>query len=169
MKKLLIAAATLAAVSSAPAVAADMAVKAAAVAARPACAQFGGFYLGGNVGWAYHDTSFGDPDNWIDNFSTDFNSSHINRTRDGFVGGVQGGYNWQRGCTVFGVEIDASWADLNKTRSYSAVNLPGPGTVLTISDNLRWFGTARTRAGVIVDDLLIYATGGFAFADIKHQ
>src|SRR4051812_17752265 len=106
MKKILIASAF--AMVAGSAIAADMpaAYKAAPVA-RPACAQFGGFYIGGNVGWAYHETSFGDPDNWVDNFGTDWSNSHIGRTRDGFVGGGQAGYNWQRGCTVFGVEIDA--------------------------------------------------------------
>ena len=32
-----------------------------------------------------------------------------------------------------------------------------------------WYGTARTRAGIIVDNLLVYATGGFAFAQIKND
>ncbi len=34
---------------------------------------------------------------------------------------------------------------------------------------MRWFGTARTRTGIIVDDVLLYVTGGFAFANIRHD
>ena len=33
---------------------------------------------------------------------------------------------------------------------------------------MNWFGTARTRAGVVVDNLLLYVTGGFAFAQFDR-
>ncbi len=32
--------------------------------------------------------------------------------KHGFVGGAQGGYNWQSGCTVLGIETDWSWSGL---------------------------------------------------------
>jgi outer membrane immunogenic protein len=169
MKKLFLATTALVAlVTFGPAEAADLApaYKAAPVA-RPACSQFGGVYVGANGGWAYHDRTWTDRDNWIDNFSNDFNTSSITNSRNGGTAGVQAGYNWQRGCTLFGVEIDANWAGLKGSSFYSPTS--APGTVLTLDDNLNWFATARTRTGIIVDDVLLFVTGGAAYANIKHN
>lgn len=150
------------------AAAADLPVKSAApMVARPACAQFGGFYAGINGGWANLRTTWIDRDAWVDNFGTDWAIGSVSRDKGGGTVGGQIGYNWQpTSCTVFGVELDANWAGISDTRTYSPDS--GTGTVLTLEDRLRWFGTARTRAGVIVDNLMIYATGGFAYASIKH-
>jgi len=133
----------------------------------PACAQFGGFYVGANGGWAIHDRTWVDRDNWIDNFAFDFNTSNVAHSRSGGTAGVQAGYNWQRNCTMFGFEIDANWVGIKGSSFYSPSAVPG--TTLTIDDNFKWFGTARTRAGVIVDDFLLYLTGGAAYARIDHS
>jgi outer membrane immunogenic protein len=66
---------------------------------------------------------------------------------------------------VFGVVVDGAWADIGDSKNFSpAVG----GTQLTLSDNLNWYGTARTRAGIVVDNLMLYATGGVALASIDH-
>lgn len=151
------------------AAAADLPVKSAApVVVRPACAQFGGFYGGVNGGWATLHSDWVDGDNWVDNFSNDFNSSHLSNNRSGGTAGGQIGYNWQLSpCVVFGVEVDANWVGISDTRTFSPT--ASPGTALTLNDRMRWFGTARTRGGVVVDNLLIYLTGGFAYANIRHD
>jgi outer membrane immunogenic protein len=152
-----------------PAVAADLApVYKAAPVVRPACAQFGGFYVGASGGWAYHDRTWNDRDNWIDNFSSDFNSSSLTNSRSGGTAGVQAGYNWQRGCTLFGIEVDASWAGL-KGSNFLSPTSSSTGTTLILEDNLNWWATARSRTGVIVDNLLLYVTGGAAYANIKQS
>jgi outer membrane immunogenic protein len=132
------------------------------------CAQkrFEGFYAGAHVGATTHDTTWNDPDNWADNFSFDFNTSSVNTTRSGLAGGLQGGYNYQPGCIVVGVEIDGSWADLSGSRTASPA---AAGTRLTLRDNAEMYGTIRVRAGVVVDSLLIYLTGGPAFAKLAHS
>jgi outer membrane immunogenic protein len=132
----------------------------------PACAQFGGAYIGINGGWASHDKHWVDRDNWIDNFAFDFNSSNVSKTRDGATVGGQIGYNWQRRCTVLGIETDANWANLDGTEVLSPF---AGGTTLTLNDNVTWFGTTRLRAGVVVDNLMLYVTGGLAYAGIKHD
>ena len=33
---------------------------------------------------------------------------------------------------------------------------------------MRWFGTLRARTGIIVDNVLLYATGGLAYANFNH-
>jgi outer membrane immunogenic protein len=171
MKKLLIAAA-FATISTVPAIAADMAVKAApVVAARPACAQFGGFYLGGNVGYAYYQHTLQDRDGLGPFIDTGLSNSYRD-SQSGWNAGVQGGYNFQSGCTLFGVEADWSWSD---TRA-SSFNQDGDQSVaapvtdsVTLSSKMRWFGTVRARSGVIVDNVLLYATGGFAYANFDRS
>ena len=131
------------------------------------CAHFGGSYVGINGGWAFHDQTWVDRDNWVDNFAFDFNSSNVSKTRDGGTLGAQLGYNWQRRCTVLGIEVDASWAQLDGNERLSPVATPG--TVLTLNDKVNWFGTARLRGGVVVDNLMLYVTGGLAYASIRHN
>jgi outer membrane immunogenic protein len=152
------------------ATAADLPAKApAAVAPRPACAQFGGFYAGVNGGWANLRTTWVDRDAWVDNFGTDWALGSVNNDKGGGTAGGQIGYNWQlTPCTVFGVELDANWTGISDTRGYTPVDIGGTGTALTLEDRMRWFGTARARGGVVVDNVLIYLTGGFAYANIKH-
>jgi outer membrane immunogenic protein len=40
---------------------------------------------------------------------------------------------------------------------------------LDVSSQLRWFGTVRARTGVVVNDLLLYVTGGFAYARFNRD
>ena len=124
--------------------------------------QFGGFYLGANVGAGYATAHHNDDDGYFNGGYAD--AGHTN-TASGWNGGVQGGYNWQRGCTVFGVEIDWSWSSAKA--QYTA--FPNyPGFLGTIDSNLKSFGTARTRTGIIVDDVMLYVTGGLAWANVSN-
>jgi outer membrane immunogenic protein len=131
------------------------------------CANFAGWTGGVNVGSATHSSTWNDNDNWVDNFNFDFNTSNPSKTRTGVTAGLSGGYNWQSGCALYGVEVDGSWTSIKGTTTASPVGVPG--TTLTIADRLNWWGTVRGRAGVVVDNLLIYTTGGFAFAKIRHD
>jgi outer membrane immunogenic protein len=127
--------------------------------ARPACAQFGGFYLGANAGAAYHVAQRNDDDGYFAD-----NAGHTTYGT-GWAGGVQGGYNLQRGCTVFSVEIDWDWASA-KSQFQDLPNTPG--LTFTIDSKLKSFGTARTRTGIVVDDVMIYLTGGLAWANVEN-
>jgi outer membrane immunogenic protein len=134
---------------------------------QPSCARFGGMYLGVNGGWAYLDQTWVDRDTWVDNFGTDWALGSVNSTNNGGTAGAQVGYNWQHRCTVVGIEVDANWARLDSFKSYSAADV-GVGTALTLNDDLKWFGSARLRTGIVVDHLLLYVTGGVAHANIRH-
>jgi len=83
-------------------------------------------------------------------------------TSGGEFGGT-GGYNWQSGAAVFGIEADGGWADIRG-------NAPCPpaaaGFTCAVSD--RWLSTVRGRLGWAVgSNLLIYGTGGGAFGDVR--
>jgi outer membrane immunogenic protein len=155
------------------AIAADMRmpVKAAPAVVRPACAQFGGWYVGANVGWGYLEHTYHDRDN-LATFTDGGLPTSTRDTNNGVNGGVQAGYNYQSGCTLFGVEADWSWAD-TRASSFSSdgdgpIGAAGTDT-LSVSSKMRWFGTLRTRSGVIVDNVLIYVTGGLAYANFNNS
>jgi outer membrane immunogenic protein len=134
----------------------------------PACAIFHGFYIGGHVGGASHDWNWQDRDDWAGEADVDL-PNFVSGSDSGLAGGVQAGFNWQRGCTVLGFEADWSWADLGSSKLFTDGNPPFPQDTLTVTSNVDGFGTLRTRAGVVVDSLLLYVTGGLAFADINRR
>jgi outer membrane immunogenic protein len=76
---------------------------------------------------------------------------------DGAFGGGQIGYNWQRGRLVFGIEGDFQGSDVNSSNSGLA------------GSDMDWFSTVRGRVGLANGPLLIYGTGGVAFADITNR
>jgi outer membrane immunogenic protein len=140
MKKVWLASACLFALA-APASAADLAARpyTKAPVAMASVYNWTGFYLGIVGGGAWEDSST-DP-----------------KVKGGFVGGT-GGYNWQTGNVVFGLEADAAWADL------SASGLVGG---LTLSNKIDALGTVRGRIGYAVNNVLFYGTGGYAWIDNK--
>ncbi|MBM6579906.1 porin family protein [Microvirga sp. BT689] len=109
-----------------------------------------GFYVGVNAGYG-----------WSNN---DFDAVDIADVDDdgGFVGGAQVGYNYQIGSFVVGLEGDVQYADFGADGTF---DFDGDGVFTDDFDSSDWFGTVRARAGVAFDRALIYATGGFAFAD----
>lgn len=91
--------------------------------------------------------------------------------RGGLVGGTLG-YNWQVSSFVFGLEGDASWA--NEYGSNSDIGLGAAGFVNAVGNPLfqsftkeTWMATARARAGYAVNNLLFYATAGYAAAGVE--
>jgi outer membrane immunogenic protein len=84
---------------------------------------------------------------------------------DGFVGGGQAGYNWQRGTWLFGLEADIQGSDERGSSDVCLVAGCATGTgVFTANYKLDWFGTARGRVGILpTDRILLYATGGLAY------
>jgi outer membrane immunogenic protein len=141
MKKTLLTAVSLVALGTASAVAADLPArtytKAPAVVAP--VYNWAGFYIGAMGGYAKEDASFAP-------------------VSGGLAGGTIG-YNWQTGPVVFGLEADAAWADLSAT-----AGIPGLLTATAKVDDL---GTVRGRIGYAFDQVLLYGTGGYAWADTK--
>jgi outer membrane immunogenic protein len=140
--------------------AADMPVKAAPYVAPPApIYTWTGFYLGVNAGiggdrvdYPFRGTIFERP------FTGD-----VNLTSFGGFGGVQGGYNWQAGNWVLGVEADIQGTNI-KSRLNASVDVPSLlNASLSTGTELKYFGTARGRIGYAFDRVLVYATGGYAF------
>ena len=83
---------------------------------------------------------------------------------NGFVGGAHAGYNYQIDQFVIGGEADIDYADLKGSHPYSYLGGFATGRLQMKSE---WQGSVRLRAGYAIDNLLLYATGGIAFANGK--
>jgi outer membrane immunogenic protein len=86
----------------------------------------------------------------------------------GFIGGFQGGCNWQWGAWVFGIEGDGSATNKSGQAFNSGlVPLFAPEVNWVSQTQERWLVTARGRLGwTIWDKTMVYATGGAAWAKI---
>jgi outer membrane immunogenic protein len=132
MKKILLSGVALAALfAAAPASAADVPVRQQQQYYKAAPApvfNWTGFYFGGHVGYGWGDAA------GIDT--------------DGFLGGLQAGYNWQLSRNwVFGIETDISATDMNNA----------------FPAHVDYLGTLRARIGYTWDRTMVYGTGGLAW------
>jgi opacity protein-like surface antigen len=123
----------------------------------PAVARFNGFYVGGNIGALSYRADRSD----LDGFLTD--NSGWTATDTAFTAGAQIGYDWQFGAKVFGVVADWNWTNARATTADD----PNGATPGLIRNEMDWFATLRTRSGVVVDNTLVYITGGLAAARIE--
>jgi outer membrane immunogenic protein len=130
-----------------------------AFAAAPASAQdcrggnFAGPFIGLNLGMAMADvqlTSPGEP-----KISGDDGSFSI---------GGHAGFNVQCGNLVMGIEGDIAHIGLETKGTWD-----DPLAPVHLKDQIDWFGSVRGKLGVAMQpDLLLYVTGGLAFADVSH-
>jgi outer membrane immunogenic protein len=96
-----------------------------------------------------------------------------NLNPNGFIGGGQVGYNYQfEKYWVVGLEADFQYADLRD--SSTAITSPPPAGfvtgITTVRQNVSWLGTVRPRVGrLITDRLLLYGTGGLAYAGVDKS
>jgi outer membrane immunogenic protein len=163
MKKLLLATVAVSALAAAaPAGAADLRMPVKALPPPPPpCAYFGGVYVGIQGGSVYYQNTHND----LDYF---WNGGSTTSTDLDWHGGVQGGFNWQTGCTVWGVMADWSWSGAEANTLLRDGPFPFAPT-FAIEHELKWFGTLRARSGVVVNNLLICVSGGFAWAKFDRN
>jgi outer membrane immunogenic protein len=100
--------------------------------------SWAGPYLGGTLGYEWG------------------NVSNTGAKPSGIAGGVTGGYNWQSGNIVFGLEGDMQGTGANDRFANYKFSNP-------------WFGTVRGRIGYAFNNVLIYGTGGLAFGSLEGE
>ncbi len=155
MKKIVLASAALV-VMSAPAFAADLGArrytKAPAPIVSPAT-NWSGFYVGamGGYGWS-NSVSASVPGAGGATVNTD-------ALKGGFGGGTIG-YNWQMPGSqfVWGLEVDAAGGSIGSSQAVGAI---------VLRDRINALGSVTGRAGVAFDNVLLYAKGGYAWANNK--
>jgi outer membrane immunogenic protein len=153
MKKILLASIAAAAFCGAPAIAADMPVKAPPMAAAP-YDPWTGCYIGANAGggWGHEVGRFSD------------GTEYINNKPSGFIGGGQVGCDYHSGLWVVGIRGLFDWSSMKDTRG--DVFAPTAFFEHTKISNL---GTATARLGALVQpNTLLYVDGGWAWAKYKR-
>jgi outer membrane immunogenic protein len=170
MQKYLVAGASLLA-GVASAMAADMPVKAAAYKAPPAeIFTWTGFYVGvhGGGGWSSADAAT--VPQTVPGLGA-VTAAPVTTNPSGALAGGQIGYNYQTGMWVWGVEADASWANL--TASTNACSVAAGGVVISTaclgSGKVDALGTVAGRLGVAFDRVLLYGKGGGAWTSDAYQ
>ena len=185
MKKLALAGLALVSMASAPALAADLPVK--APPRIMAVDNWTGFYIGVNGGYSWGRAS-------TDLTATQSTIGTITRTTtggtvldvttvpgpttatalsdrarmDGGLFGGQIGYNAKLNSWILGIEADFQGTGQRGGSSFClTAACPLGSTVINSDFHLRWFGTLRGRAGLLADpNLLLYVTGGLAVGEI---
>jgi outer membrane immunogenic protein len=149
MKKILVAGIAAAAFCGAPAIAADMPVK--APYAAPAVFNWSGWYVGGQVGYGWGSAHWSNMVGFID--------ATARPDPSGALGGAHLGYNVQNGAWVYGIEGSWSWADIKDTFTNTA------GTASRTS-KINDIALLTGKIGVASDRSLVYVRGGYANADL---
>ena len=80
-------------------------------------------------------------------------------SKAGFSGGARIGYDYRIGDVVVGALTDISLMSGSTDRGFSV-----GGVDFSTKDRIDDLGTIRGRIGYAFDDLLVYGTGGFAYA-----
>jgi outer membrane immunogenic protein len=102
------------------------------------CYRWFGPYIGGNLGYAW---------GTVENSLT---------KPAGLAGGLQGGFNWQNGPYVFGIEGDIQVTGAEDT--FAPWKFSNP-----------WFSTVRGRAGYTFSNVMVYGTAGLAFGELRGE
>jgi outer membrane immunogenic protein len=153
--------------------AADLPVKAAAPA--PAF-SFTGCYVGVNLGYGGSGSDFTsrldpgthlvDPTDLVAAGSTGTGSGND----QGVIGGGQAGCNLQTG--IFAVGLEGDWDYFKSKAAFTNPNgaLATTGDPVAVTQTLQTnsLATIRPRVGIVSDRILIYATGGVAFARVSY-
>src|SRR5262245_1296620 len=151
-----------------PTSAADLPAYKAPPPPKPSCARFAGLYAGGNVGWVRYNANLEDRNNFVSFPFAIGGTSTYTGNASSTTYGAQVGYNFQYHCMVFGAEADWSWANADVDSVAHPNFLGAPAAVGTVNGHLKSFTTLRTRAGIVIDQLLLYITGGAAWMKTSH-
>lgn len=101
-------------------------------------------------------------------FVSAFDRSHGD-SKGAAEGGLHGGYNWQHGGWIYGVEVDLSVTSLEHNNTALAItDLPNDfipfSTTVRSKSTLDWYSTERLRFGhTLGSRVFLYGTGGLAF------
>ena len=116
--------------------------------AAPTAFSWTGFYLGYNLGAGWNTQRVSSA------FAGDWNTTNI-----GFIGGLQGGYNYQIKALVIGVEADADYM----SESRSIIAAPGPANIVRPTGQWNWTASVGARLGYTFDNLLVFGKFGYGW------
>lgn len=143
----------------------------------PAPSGWGGFYIGGNFGYGRSRAAMSESDTveYLASFGPAFlKPTTLNEGASSAIGGLHLGYNWQLTPRfLLGVEGDWTWANLNAGSTVGPLiefdNTVAVGSTLTMSTQVKSFGSLRGRLGVTEPNWMAYVTGGPALAQLQFD
>jgi outer membrane immunogenic protein len=155
-------------------------------ASAPAPMSWNGFYVGVNVGGEFaRETDVrteASPGPFFSTFGPEsavaasLATNQLGRSEDQLIGGAQVGYNFQFTRFLIGAEADIQGTtgdDAAHSHRMSAVPTFPTETMSQsefVKRELNYIGTIRARVGWMpTDAMVLYATGGFAFADVSSE
>ena len=111
--------------------------------------RWSGFYLGAGLGYA------------SGNVGVDGSSGLFDLDQSGAIGSLYGGYNWQMGSIVSGLELDIGTGNVGGSHN----NL---GSL--VQPDLYALGSVKGRLGILATPAaLLYVTGGLAWANYDFK
>jgi outer membrane immunogenic protein len=124
--------------------------------------NWSGFYVGGHLGYGFAQADIGSR-----NLFKQVVAPAQRIDADGFLGGVQAGWNHQIDRFVLGAEVDFSWSDIEG--DVRDTILAGNKKVSAgLSSNATWIATATARVGYAWDQFLVYGKVGAAWAHFDY-
>ncbi len=139
--------------------------------------SFTGAYVGANIGYGFStsDTNVGCVSPPFDfSFSAGCEAivgealvTGYHPSPDGVTGGLAAGYDFRFSNVVLGFVTDMSISSMSgRDSSATAVQsfVPEFGSA---KESVEWLGTLRSRLGFVADNMLLYVTGGFAYAQVE--
>jgi outer membrane immunogenic protein len=165
---------------------ADMALKAPPARSVAVPYNWTGFYLGGEVGGGWSDTTLNySPNDQVAAPLLNGNAGipgqqpfpNVSLQQAGVVGGFELGYNWQFSeHWLVGAETDFSFSGMRGQANGTSVFVPAaPGfagftNIVNASQTTDWYGTIRGRVGwLATPNLLLFGTGGFAYGRVDDS
>jgi high affinity Mn2+ porin len=133
----------------------------------PAAPDWTGWYIGGQLGYAWGNSSFTGPAGISGSLDL-FQPFDAFKSTGSFFEGLQAGYDYMFGNRiVMGAEADASFPSFQNNAGVSIGNsatIASPSGLETFSETVLSSGTVRGRIGCAPGHWLLYATGGFAWS-----
>jgi len=125
-----------------------------------------GPYVGGSVGYGWGEQNFKDG-SFIEDGDTQYSfpgSDAVTKSKpnlDSAFGGLQAGYNYRNNNTLLGIDLSI------KGGSFDTNYQGTPEFDFTAKSKMNWISTGKVKAGLFIDETLVYATGGLALGREK--
>ncbi|WP_036259425.1 outer membrane protein [Methylocapsa aurea] len=142
--------------AGATALAADLPLRAPEPLPPPPAFTWTGAYFGVQVGGGWGQTTI----NTVPYAPAFFALSETFQS-SGVFGGIHLGYNIQTGPLVLGLQAEYNFSGITGNDALYPF--------ASATNSIRQFGSVDARVGFTFDRLLVYAIGGFAYADIRHS
>jgi outer membrane immunogenic protein len=123
-----------------------------------------GFYIGGNLGYAFGGSDEVSVTSDVEGTVKGIDDLELH----GIFGGGQVGYNAQWDALVIGAIADIEASDIHDDFKKNFV-IEGNDDQVRASAKIDVWGTLRARLGVAFDSVLIYGTGGLAWANVDYD